>query len=903
MKKIQTLFVFILLFSSFAYAKNTTIAPQQIKINQSLNKVNLIVMEAVFSDKILFRNIQTVVSEDKKALRQVNYKYQRKTKSFVIHGLLNPKSSLIKLKFILKSGKILTSQFSLNNIKALNSDRLLNKWAARRSQIWRSLYRKQPERQIAQLLRASERVYKTSAAPRQRTRRNANNLTVFSLFSGEAAIQETLQRQLLLTDAKKKTNKVYQLQDLTGVEVQSHPFSQLLAQQKKSINNKLLYLANYTPKDHFFLQVQEPAELLSWLKQLSNSGLQISSGLYKESLQRDLLIRYLKRLQFTPKTAQQLLTSNHINELAIFTSDLYFSDNTDIAIVLDIKNNHWLKKFLHLTVTTQAVKPYQLMTGQAPAFWGSKGNIVILSSSKTLVKKSLNLIKNKGRGSLGLSDEFRYMQILLPAKQKQAAYLYLSDPLIRKMVGPRTKIAQYRRSVAKARLEIITAAQLLYQLDHQKVPTIKELQALNYIDPTLLKNNQITIDSQGAVHSKLYGSLANMRPLSDIKITEISAAEKQAYKQYMTDYSQFWRQYFDPIAIRLNIGEKISLETVILPLIQNTIYNGLRNFIGKSAIDLNLDIIYPKPIAIISANIEKSKQQFFKKLTSSKKSQAYYQEMIDGLGDSAHFLLFDNTPIVTWGSSDLLGFFSNSMALNRRSSMFLFPIIASLLTQPSAIVLDLKKADLFKEPKQMKRILYLFKRQTREFLARENFNINQISEKDAWVLTWNIEGLIKLHLYLYLTDEHLVISNQPMQFKFANKSDNAKSQLRLKILPENIAKIKPLFNLHKLESQQKIAFKNALRLMPLLSLTDNLSDALIKHKQWYGNIPLHPLSGQWSWKKTDVVTSNLFGDFYNPILPIDFKQKQELFEVIKNMDIGFQFEEEGARIKLNIEVQ
>ncbi|MFT5130933.1 MAG: hypothetical protein ACI8W8_004566, partial [Rhodothermales bacterium] len=51
-------------------------------------------------------------------------------------------------------------------------------------------------------------------------------------------------------------------------------------------------------------------------------------------------------------------------------------------------------------------------------------------------------------------------------------------------------------------------------------------------------------------------------------LTQVSKSEAKAYESYVANYSRFWRQFFDPIAIRLDdLGPReLELEVFILPL-------------------------------------------------------------------------------------------------------------------------------------------------------------------------------------------------------------------------------------------------------------------------------------------------------------------------------------------------
>ena len=57
-------------------------------------------------------------------------------------------------------------------------------------------------------------------------------------------------------------------------------------------------------------------------------------------------------------------------------------------------------------------------------------------------------------------------------------------------------------------------------------------------------------------------------PCTEIETEFVTDAEAAAYRMFVQRYNQYWRQFFDPIAIRLQISpERYRAETIVLPLI------------------------------------------------------------------------------------------------------------------------------------------------------------------------------------------------------------------------------------------------------------------------------------------------------------------------------------------------
>src|SRR5207245_11378091 len=73
-------------------------------------------------------------------------------------------------------------------------------------------------------------------------------------------------------------------------------------------------------------------------------------------------------------------------------------------------------------------------------------------------------------------------------------------------------------------------------------------------------------------------------PCCEIPLTQVDGEEADEYKAFLQEYNQFWRTFFDPIALRLQMTpQRYRLETIVLPLIDNSIYTGLAHTLGGDA--------------------------------------------------------------------------------------------------------------------------------------------------------------------------------------------------------------------------------------------------------------------------------------------------------------------------------
>jgi hypothetical protein len=78
------------------------------------------------------------------------------------------------------------------------------------------------------------------------------------------------------------------------------------------------------------------------------------------------------------------------------------------------------------------------------------------------------------------------------------------------------------------------------------------------------------------------------------------------YSAYVERYQDYWRRYFDPIAIRLDepVPGTWSLGTFILPLVDNSLYTGLKEAVDASR-PAALPKLTPPPVAMLGVALKR----------------------------------------------------------------------------------------------------------------------------------------------------------------------------------------------------------------------------------------------------------------------------------------------------------
>ena len=524
----------------------------------------------------------------------------------------------------------------------------------------------------------------------------------FDVLGGRAAIRESVQLELIANPQAGRTDtRKISVDSLDSVVVESHPFDDMLKASDEPLAR--VRLAELAPRDRFFAWFRNIAVLRDALQGSSEQILRFESALGTKSVDYALQERYFERLGLSGHTVDQMHNMAAIQDLAVVTPDLFFVDGTDVTIIATLTSAAVTRSILDLLgLTAPADGEYathDLPNGD-PVYWAVPGSILVLSSSASEIRTVLELYQDDGEDSLGRSDEFLYMQQQLGINEATQAYLYLSDAFIRRLVGPETKIAQLRRMQARTEMEMVVAGALLFLLDgNRHVPSIEQLIRKGYL-PGYFADRDYTISDELIVESEQYGTVATLEPLSKNPLDDVSEFldEGQAYSRFVSHYSNFWRQFFDPIAIRLDRIDDVTSEltTFILPLPDSALFNRVRESLAdkESGQELRVPVMTPKPTMVFSLNLSDDLRLSLSEGLADMLVQytAVNPEVFDSIGSGIHLAVQDSMPIVALGSGDIWGALDKDM-LDLDGFGELLPFLFSVLTQPSSILIELEDPD------------------------------------------------------------------------------------------------------------------------------------------------------------------------------------------------------------------
>lgn len=727
----------------------------------------------------------------------------------------------------------------------------------------------------------------------------AEGTSVFSILGGRAAVEETLQLQALnVTETNQP--KVVDIDSIQGVTVKSHPFKEMLAGHAGG----QLQLAKYAPQDRFFLYIGKPTAVASMLDAGAPFIASVGSALTGNALNYGIEKRYLKRLGMNRDQLNLILKSGLVQEMALFCPDLFFIDGTEITVVAKVDQPELLQRLVSLlnpaAKETGSIVKLPGAEGQ-PAYMAMRKGLLFLGTNRSELEKSLALAKANGKGSLADSDEFRYMLTKLGVNENTRGYAYFSDPFVRRLVGPRMKIAQRRRMLAKSQMEALTACSMLARIDAPGSNlNVEQLKVNGYL-PTTWTATDFSIDDTGLVHSETYGTLTDMRSLSEIPIQDITSDEASAYKTYLDNYSRYWRRFFDPIAVRLNepTPDQLELQTFILPLVDNSIYNGLRLAMEteRKNQSLSVPLIEPTPVVKFSMNLSEQGWQTITENFSDLFTlySGAGSALLDDLGPSVHLAIFDSDPVIALGSGDVFGSFGSSFSGGNADAMLILPVALSMLTRPCSVFVETQNPE---RTAQFLRQAATIRTDERNRNNDFNIQVYQEGNSDKWVWMMNVMGVIKLRYGIEIIDNYVVIRNIPWSSdeRIIEVVPAELNAAALQISPAACVEQLPGLFAAASDSNSRIAMSGLGRLFPfMLGNEKTIESAKSEHERLFGFYPKQVTGDLLTWKDNHLHSRD-YGEPIRQRQPVfDPEKPFGLMNQIDFLRLNMQFEDDGLR--------
>ena len=202
---------------------------------------------------------------------------------------------------------------------------------------------------------------------------------------------------------------------------------------------------------------------------------------------------------------------------------------------------------------------------------------------------------------LAAASDFLYLKSLhIPGPQ---GFCYLSEAFVQKLLSPEFRINDLRRYNCELNLLMLRQATLLYLAAGQPVASvsIENLLKTKYLPAAPVDLNDVpgqtskvseTLEVSSSYrfdpatetwsHAK-YGQIGHFTPLNDLAVNKIRKLEQTLYDGFRANYQAYFTRYVDPVGIGLSFEQNtMTLRTVILPLLNDPLYNSIIAALGRA---------------------------------------------------------------------------------------------------------------------------------------------------------------------------------------------------------------------------------------------------------------------------------------------------------------------------------
>ena len=416
-----------------------------------------------------------------------------------------------------------------------------------------------------------------------RNNRNNGIDATYGLFSGGRAVSENLQLDRQLRIANNDLDSVshnVDIHSIEGITIAEIDWDARIDPDKPVQPDTL---AKAVPHDQHILLLPSFQNLLDLIDHSREQGtpiLRLLEDRPEDALTQD---RYQHQLCLPTDQLARLLGPKLIESVAITGSDTYLRTGSDLAVLFEAKDGNSLLAALQLRrqqIILHSKTAVENVSGQIEgtayqgaisqdrsicAYLAREGNIVIATNSLVQLRYILETLKGKHASVASLKEYTWFRQRYSPDDDQASAFFLLTDATIRRWCGPRWRIAASRRTQAAAILSELQARQLSKTgLDRDAPKWIGKIQT-----------------TAAGPQSATYGNLAFLTPISELDMAKVSAQERTSYIRFRNRYQNRWRNFFDPIGGTLTVkDDKLAVDVSILPLIEGSEYNDLRQVTG-----------------------------------------------------------------------------------------------------------------------------------------------------------------------------------------------------------------------------------------------------------------------------------------------------------------------------------
>jgi hypothetical protein len=758
---------------------------------------------------------------------------------------------------------------------------------------------------------------------------------LYAATTGALAIQESLQLDAMRGGRDATGPRDVPLASLTGPTIKSHPFKKMMEGRKPTI----FPAAALVPHDAYYCHFSSISKEIAATDILKQWGASLLRAATVDARDADVPAKFQTQLCIGVSMLTRMFGDLVIGDIVLTGSDPFVREGTDLTVLMQVKNRDLfakqmkgyrddaLKAYPKATVANSKYQGVVVLSVTTPDRVVSShsaylGNYSVYSNSMVALRRIIDT-HAKRKQSMADNLDFQYMRTVFPGTTKdEDGFLYLSDAFIRKMVGPRWKIGEQRRVVCQNHLRMISNAATMYRTDMRKAPTLKALVEGKYLPKgTLacparpLEDDEAivySLDKSGRAVCSVHNVLRHCTPVDSIAFDKVTRKEAGDYKRFVSNYNRYWSRYFDPIGIRFKVGDHIEAETCILPLIENTIYNELREVIGGKPRPLKARVLTPRTVLAVTLNVNQDGEDYKEALAELQRvlpptippiAKCIGSSISIGVCDGDVLFTVDPAGMGMMGRMDMM----ESLAVSTVLSAFSLPVYAVLELKDEKMAETVIR-DLLKLAEAESKMARGWDR----MFGVENYTIKS-KQAGGNVNTLLLRlGPVRLRLYYAIAKKRLVVATKPDVLKdvlaaLAKQKADVVGNIRIDVQPKAFKKLLPSSRTGWQERMRSACHRNLPGIRALIECHGATAATLGGASRRVEGVTLRcPSGGAYKHDAMrDTVFCTVHANAAHPCQPDEFTGREDLIRFLlrlRSLSSTFRFTKEGIMTKVELDL-
>lgn len=351
-----------------------------------------------------------------------------------------------------------------------------------------------------------------------------------------------------------------------------------------------LELARHVPADCFYMRCGQVSNYL-WVRHLVTSwGGDLSDVVAVAGVDRFIRERLEKQLGLDRDLLIAMQVDKEVVDFALIGSDVYFHEGAAVGAVFQARSQLGLTQILEtlrerfaqkwnaaqkwIEIDGHSVSLYTTPDHTMRSLYVTDGIFHLITNSTSLARRFLR-VQQQG-ASLGERKEFQYALAQLSA-EPHYAYIYLSDPFLRSLTSPQTRIEVSRRRRSMQELQAVVLAQAAARAEDLRAANLEALIRHGFLPEGFgarPDGSRIELTGAGPVDSKR-GRLGAFLPIPDVQVDRVTKSERNSYLQFARNYQEELKA-MDPVLLAFGCKkgatpkeQQVQLEVLITPCSQN----------------------------------------------------------------------------------------------------------------------------------------------------------------------------------------------------------------------------------------------------------------------------------------------------------------------------------------------